>query len=166
MTEKKRSPRDWERAVEKQIREAIERGDFENLPGQGKPLDLGENPFTPREWQLAYKILKDAGMSPEWIEQDKEIRTERKALASLLVERARRIRERAAREKTLSPDRMIVEHEKLAMVREQICARFRERAADLNRQIDTFNLKVPSSRLHHPRIRIEEELKVFLDSSR
>jgi DnaJ family protein C protein 28 len=166
VTEKKRSPRDWEHAVEKQIREAIERGDFENLPGQGKALDLGDDPFTPRDWQLAYKILKDAGMAPDWIEQDKEIRAERQALASLLEERARWIRERVVRKKTLPPDRMIVEHERVALVREQTCIHFRERAADLNRQIDTFNLKVPSSRLHHPRIQIEEEIDKFLDASR
>ena len=30
----------WESPVEKQIREAQERGDFDNLPGAGKPLDL------------------------------------------------------------------------------------------------------------------------------
>ncbi|HEX9075275.1 MAG TPA: DUF1992 domain-containing protein [Anaerolineae bacterium] len=165
MTEKKRSPRDWERAVEKQIREAIERGDFENLPGQGKALDLGEDPFTPRDWQLAYKILKDAGMAPDWIEQDKEIRSERRALASLLEERAKWIRERTAKLKTLPPDRMIVEHERLTQAREQTSMHFRARAADLNRQIDTFNLKVPSSRLHHPRIRIEEEIEKFVDAS-
>lgn len=165
MTEKKRSPRDWERAVEKQIREAIERGDFENLPGQGKALDLGEDPFTPRDWQLAYKILKDAGMAPDWIEQDKEIRAERRALASLLEERAKWIRERTAKIKTLPPDRMIVEHERLTQAREQTSMHFRARAADLNRQIDTFNLKVPSSRLHHPRIRIEEEIEKFVDAS-
>lgn len=32
----------WESAVEKQIREAQERGDFDNLPGAGKPLDLSD----------------------------------------------------------------------------------------------------------------------------
>ena len=32
----------WESPVEKQIREAQERGDFDNLPGAGKPLDLSD----------------------------------------------------------------------------------------------------------------------------
>lgn len=32
----------WESPVDKQIREAQERGDFDNLPGAGKPLDLGD----------------------------------------------------------------------------------------------------------------------------
>ena len=29
--------------MEKQIREAQERGDFDNLPGAGKPLDLSDS---------------------------------------------------------------------------------------------------------------------------
>ena len=32
----------FESPVEKQIREAQERGDFDDLPGAGKPLDLGD----------------------------------------------------------------------------------------------------------------------------
>lgn len=35
-------PYSYETAVEKQIREAQERGDFDDLPGAGKPLDLGD----------------------------------------------------------------------------------------------------------------------------
>ncbi|MCO5307854.1 MAG: DUF1992 domain-containing protein [Austwickia sp.] len=39
----------WESWVEKQIRQAQERGEFDNLPGAGKPLDLG-NPDDPDWW--------------------------------------------------------------------------------------------------------------------
>ncbi len=164
MTEKKRPPRSWEGVADKAIREAIERGDFENLPGQGKPLDLSENPFTPREWRLAYKILKDAGAAPEWIEQDKEIRGELQALAAMLEREARYQRERAARLATLSPDRMIEQHNRLLEERDKACLLFREKAMALNKQIDTLNLKMPVSRLHHARIRIEEEIEKFLDA--
>ena len=166
MTEQKRPPHDWEGAVDKAIREAFERGEFENLAGSGKPLDLGDNPFTPRDWRLAYKILKDAGVSPDWIEQDKEIRAESRVLSAILDRNARWIRERSARAGTLTPEKMIAEYEHVAQVREQTCTQFRERATALNRQIDTFNLQVPSSRLHHARIRIDDEIAKFLDACR
>lgn len=74
MSDEKRPPRDWEGVVDKQIRDAIEQGHFDHLSGQGKPIDLQENLFAPRDWRLAYKVMKDAGVSPEWIERDKEIR--------------------------------------------------------------------------------------------
>lgn len=59
--------------VEEQIRKAQERGDFKNLEGAGKPLDLSENPFEPAEMRMAYKILKDNDYAPYWIELGKEI---------------------------------------------------------------------------------------------
>ncbi|HWQ74813.1 MAG TPA: DUF1992 domain-containing protein [Syntrophomonas sp.] len=59
--------------VEEQIRKARERGDFDNLAGAGKPLDLEENPFEPAEMRMAFKILKDNDFAPYWIELGKEI---------------------------------------------------------------------------------------------
>lgn len=55
------------------IKKAMEQGDFDNLEGAGKPLNLDENPFEPSELHMAYKILKDNGYAPHWIEINKEI---------------------------------------------------------------------------------------------
>jgi len=51
----------------------MEEGRFDNLPHQGAPLPNDENPRA-GEWQLAFKMLKDAGYAPPWIEADKEVR--------------------------------------------------------------------------------------------
>ena len=161
---KKRSSRDWETAVEKTIREAMERGDFDNLAGKGKPLDLEINPFVPGDRRQAFRILQNAGVAPDWIEQDKDIRAEKTALEMFWQKQARWFQERAARLKTLAPDRMIAEHEQLARSRDQILARYRDRAAALNKIIDTFNLKVPSGTRHHGRIQIQDEIQKFLDA--
>ncbi|MEN6348133.1 MAG: DUF1992 domain-containing protein, partial [Syntrophomonas sp.] len=59
--------------VENQIIKAQERGDFDNLEGAGKPLDLYENPFEPLDLRMTYKILKDNDFAPYWIELGKEI---------------------------------------------------------------------------------------------
>lgn len=161
MSEEKQPRRDWESSVDKQIREAMERGEFDRLPGAGKPLDLNENPYTPEDWRLAFKVLKDAGVAPEWIEQGKEIRTELRALATLLEQQTRWQREQIDRSSSLSPDQMIVEREHLAQARERVCRVYRQRAAALNKMIDTFNLRAPSS-VHVLRVRIEEELQQFV----
>ncbi len=143
---KKLTPRDWEAVADKQIREAMERGDFDNLPGQGKPLDLWQDANVPAEWQLAFKMLRDAGYAPDWIEQDQEIRAELEKLYAPFrryLERARAgYGDRDAREARL-------------------IAEFRQRAVELNRVIDVFHLKAPSPRVHRPRIRIEEEVERF-----
>lgn len=59
--------------VEQQILKAQQRGDFENLEGSGKPVDLYENPYEPSDMRMAYKILKDNDFAPYWIELGKEI---------------------------------------------------------------------------------------------
>ncbi|HEY6073242.1 MAG TPA: DUF1992 domain-containing protein [Anaerolineales bacterium] len=56
-----------EKAVEAIIREAMERGEFANLPGKGKPLDLSTYFETPEEVRMAFSMLKNAGMLPEEI---------------------------------------------------------------------------------------------------
>lgn len=40
----------WESAVDKQIREAAERGEFDNLPGAGKPLPDAGQPYHENWW--------------------------------------------------------------------------------------------------------------------
>ena len=60
--------------AERRIQEAIERGEFDDLPGKGKPLDLGEDDRTvPAELRMAYRILKNAGLLPPDVELHKEI---------------------------------------------------------------------------------------------
>jgi hypothetical protein len=47
---------------EDKIKQAIKDGEFDNLPGKGKPLVLDEMDGIPRELRMAYKLLKNAGM--------------------------------------------------------------------------------------------------------
>ncbi len=53
--------------IEEQIQEAQARGEFDNLPGAGKPLELNNNPFT-GDKALAYSLLKSNGFAPPEIE--------------------------------------------------------------------------------------------------
>ncbi|MEE4358220.1 MAG: DnaJ family domain-containing protein [Desulfococcaceae bacterium] len=63
--------------VEERIRLAQLKGDFNNLPGSGKPLEYQDDVHVPEDLRLAYKILKNADCLPPEIELKKEIvRTE------------------------------------------------------------------------------------------
>nr|WP_034644862.1 DnaJ family domain-containing protein [Bacillus methanolicus] len=50
---------------EERIRKAYENGEFENLPGYGKPLKLDDLSSVPDNLRMAYRLLKNAGYSPE-----------------------------------------------------------------------------------------------------
>lgn len=72
---------DWTQIVaEKKIQEAIEAGEFENVPGMGEPVDLSVDPFTPAHLRIANKILKNARALPEWLQLEKDIQRETAAL--------------------------------------------------------------------------------------
>ena len=63
----------WESLVDRQIREAMEEGLFDDLPYHGQPLPL-EDDAAAGDRALAFRVLKNAGGAPDWIEADKEAR--------------------------------------------------------------------------------------------
>ena len=54
--------------VERRIREAQQRGDFDHLPGTGKPLALDDDLLVPEELRAANRVLKNAGFVPPEVE--------------------------------------------------------------------------------------------------
>jgi hypothetical protein len=79
----------FERIVEAIIQEAIERGEFDNLPGRGKPVDLTEYFETPEEVRLVHSVLKNAGMTSREVDLLKEIAELKQILAAVLDDKRR-----------------------------------------------------------------------------
>ena len=63
----------FNKIVEERIRKAQKKGEFKNLEGSGKPLNLLEDQTVAEELRLAYKILKNADCLPPEVELKKEI---------------------------------------------------------------------------------------------
>ena len=63
----------FQKIIEERIRVALERGEFDNLPGSGKPLADENDILVPADLRLAFKILKNADCLPPEIELKKEI---------------------------------------------------------------------------------------------
>lgn len=60
-----------DRLAEEKIQTAIEKGEFENLPGRGKPLVLDDDRMVPEHLRTSYRMLKNAGFVPPELEQRK-----------------------------------------------------------------------------------------------
>lgn len=135
-----RAGRPRETLFERQIREAMAQGAFENLPHQGKPLPNDDNPHA-GEWGLAFKMLKDAGYAPPWIEADKEVR-ELLARRDLILARA-----------SGSPPSEIAQRRD----REQIERLVR----DINAAIARVNAEAPSDRQHRRPLVLADELAAY-----
>ena len=59
--------------AERRIQDAAKAGAFDNLPGQGRPLELEDMSHVPEDLRMAYKVLRNAGCLPPELEERKEI---------------------------------------------------------------------------------------------
>jgi hypothetical protein len=64
---------DFDAIAEERIQEALRRGDFDRLPGMGRPLDLDDDSLIAPEMRTACRILKNAGLVPAEVLERKEI---------------------------------------------------------------------------------------------
>ena len=76
----------FDKIVEALIMEAQARGEFDNLPGEGKPIDLTAYFETPEEVRLAQSLLKNAGMISPEVQLLKEIAELRQVLEAITDE--------------------------------------------------------------------------------
>ena len=72
----------FHRNADEKIKEAIAKGEFDNLPGKGKPLDLDGYFATPEHLRTGYSILKSADVIPEEMELLRQIEALKKSLDS------------------------------------------------------------------------------------
>jgi hypothetical protein len=151
----------WDQIIRQMMDKAQSEGAFNEAEFHGKPLDLSENPFVPEDQRMAYKIMKDNDVVPEWIGDNREIRE--------AINAARRELERshARFQDTLRKlaNRVDVDaiyarhaaHGNWDIARE----RFRQEGARINKLIETYNFRVPISQLQRLYFNVERELGRF-----
>ncbi len=125
----------WESLVDRQIREAMDEGKFDDLPFTGRPLPNPDDSAA-GEWAMAYRVLRNAGAAPPWIEADKETR--------LLLERRDAILRRAADASPITMRRLRVDLERLVV--------------EIDAAIGRLNAEAPTDRQHRRPLVLAEEL--------
>ena len=128
----------WETGVDIAIRKAMEAGEFNNLPGEGQPLDLSVDPHTPSDMQLAHKIMKQNGIAPDWIAQSKILAAKLESWHSRL----------GAAHKSYSKTNNLTAWQTAK-------AKLDEDAVKLNKELTAFNLKLPPGVAHRPLLNLQ-----------
>jgi hypothetical protein len=128
----------WESLVERQIREAMDEGAFDDLPYQGERLPL-EDDSAAGEWAMAFRMLRNAEMAPPWIESDKEARKQLAALEALVA--------RAAIMSPLSHGRARMELARIVAAANQAIARVNAEAPTLRQHRRPLDLATETERL-------------------
>ncbi|MWV43416.1 DUF1992 domain-containing protein [Paenibacillus sp. HJL G12] len=59
--------------AEQRINQAMERGEFKDLAGKGKPLEFEDMSQIPVDLRMSYKIMKNAGFIPEELQLQGEL---------------------------------------------------------------------------------------------
>src|SRR6266851_4794002 len=133
----KLSGRQYQHYIEEQIQKAVARGEFDNLPGTGKPLNLEDDALT-GDKAAAYRLLKHNGYAPPEIELLKEIRRENERVEQQLNRLRSQARNLRARRVSPFPGEKRAYNDAV----EKATAAYEEKMRALNRKILTFNLSV------------------------
>jgi len=91
----------FDKLVEEKIKEAQQRGDFDNLPGKGKPIDLSAYFETPEDVRLAQSVLKNAGFTSREVDLLNEIAGLKEVLASVQDEKKKQEIQKQIQEKQI-----------------------------------------------------------------
>ncbi len=130
---------DW---LDKIIEDAMRKGQFDDLPGKGKPLNLDPNPHEDPAKRLAHKVLRDAGYKLPWMDERDEIETAIQSAQTTLGRAYDAYLATAA-----------LPHARTAW--DAAIANFRARVLEINKRIDVYNLNVPSQVFQRPRLDAE-----------
>jgi DnaJ homolog subfamily C member 28 len=141
-----------ESLTEKMLREAIEKGEFDNLPGKGEPIDLRENPFEDPDLRAVHRLLRNAGFAPAFIEERKSIDAELEAARAKLA-RAWRLFGTGGKAQS--------EGDWARNVNE-----FREKIAELNQRVRVYNLKAPGAVFHRNIIDADKTIETIMSETK
>jgi hypothetical protein len=90
------------RGIEELIKDAMAKGEFDNLAGKGQPLDLEAYFEAPDHLRMGYGMLKGAGFVPEEAQLLKDIAALREELRACTDESRRKELGRIIQEKNIS----------------------------------------------------------------
>ena len=142
----------FDRAIEQIIQNTIARGEFDNLAGKGKPLNLNENQLVDRDWRMACSLLEQHGYALPWMEERKSIEES--------MSRAKENLSRTWRWCTGQPvQENIAEREW-----QQAVSAFGAAASALNKRINAYTLSIPADIFYRPRISTQREIQDLMDS--
>ncbi len=140
----------WESLVDRQVREAMEAGQFDDLPFQGERLPLEDDTFA-GEWAMAFHMLRNAGAAPPWIEADKEVRA--------LLERREAIFARASTPSAATS--VATSAAPSAFARRRDRAELERLVVEINAAVARLNAEAPTDRQHRRPLALADELARF-----
>ncbi|KAI7905614.1 uncharacterized protein BX663DRAFT_500346, partial [Cokeromyces recurvatus] len=145
---------------DERIRAARARGEFDDLPGRGKPLPedpLMHNPFIDRTEYFLNRIVQRNGAAPPWIIMQQEVDTEITTLRSQMNSAFKRCMGEAKREfADIHKSSLLKQFEKMEKTF------FDKEVNRLNKRLRSYNVMCPGP-VRKPLLDLEKEIKIILE---
>lgn len=141
----------WQSVIDEALQKALENGELSNLPGAGKPLNLRRDSFVPDDMQMAYKIMRDNEIAPDWVMMGKELTQQENKLRDHIRAAVRTYQTALAESERAVPGQ-VAAYRQNAEAQWQAAQRSIQALADqYNDRVLTYNLKVPPGIPHRRR---------------
>jgi hypothetical protein len=157
-----RSVRQIDTLIDQRIREATERGLFDNLSTHGKPVQLDLYDAIDRDAWFVSRTMKSLGAVPEWMETGKEIDADETRLRWMASDFGRWLDETRATLRGLPPSEREQRRAGIALRFEDRLARYVALAEQLRDKIERFNVRVPVRALEKPGVWVAHERERLL----
>ncbi|MFO7681189.1 MAG: DnaJ family domain-containing protein [Chloroflexota bacterium] len=142
---------DWNNLIEDLIEEGRRQGQFDDLKGKGKPLNLNRNPFSQGN-ELANNLLKENQSLPVWLTQRNDIRDK----TAVLRERISRTWRRFDQEYRFVQDAGA--RGSLEIAWDDEIKKWEVEIVAINKLVDNYNIKRPVNNLELFKLRLDDEL--------
>jgi DnaJ family protein C protein 28 len=154
-----------DRIAERRIQEGIEAGAFNNLEGEGKPLQIEDNPFVPKDMRAAFKVLENSGYAPDWMTVAQEIDADLATLRRRADDHFAYLRSRLAQvgSDPYAVKRLRLEVERLKSQHRRAATQHSAAIVELNKKIAIFNQMVPIASLFRVPLSLEIEMEKYED---
>ena len=145
----------YSRKIEEEIKKAMKSGAFDNLPGKGEPLDLGDDFYMSDEWRLTHHLLRSNNFTLPWIQRRQDIEAR--------AETARMALARAWTWRQGLEDKSKIRYAEGEWLRAQ--ETFRAAIKEINQLIRDYNLEAPAVRFHLVPLKADGEVEKIVNTA-
>lgn len=154
--------RRWQSIVDQQIAQSIGEGDVSHLPGAGEPLQFDDQWHTPADQRMAFKIMSENEVLPDWIAAVKALEAQETELRDQVALKAHRYVQAMKAARDAGNARQAVNNENSW---KRYAQQLRERVTRYNRAVLDSNLKLPAGIPHRLELRLDALLDQALAAS-
>ncbi len=146
----------WQSEIDRELEKLMNQEDIKSLPGTGKPLNLNDEAYVPDDMRMAYRILAQNDMAPDWIMMAKDIEQSMSRLRGSIANHLRVYRDAVTQAQKMGSSAHLQNAEGVwNNAKKSLQAQVKQH----NDMVLSFNLKAPKGIAHHAIFDLDKEIE-------